>query len=198
MVGRGVARRKGVARRRPRNSVAGGLADCADAHAVGSATARARALVAGRDPARLHAVLPLLAFLPGEVALPMEQLRQSVPGLAGITGLLLFPMLGAWARLLLQAMEWGRPGINRPQGISGMGLLRALGITVLFLFFFYTAVRAAGELRSIQAEAPVISGVLQGLGVGIGFWVVYALGLSALRVDLRRRKTERRMGGVLR
>jgi hypothetical protein len=154
--------------------------------------------VADGDPARLRAVLPLLAFLPGEVALPMEQLRQSVPGLAGITGLLLFPMLGAWARLLLQAMEWGRPGINRTQGISGVGVMRALGLTVLFLFFLYTAVRAAGELRSIQAEAPVISGVLQGLGVGIGFWAVYALGLSALRADLRRRKTERRMGGVLR
>jgi hypothetical protein len=140
----------------------------------------------------------LLAFLPGEVALPMEQLRQAVPGLAGITGLLLFPMLGAWARLLLQAMEWGRPGINRTQRISGVGLVRAMGTTVLFLFFSFTAVRAAGELRSIQAEAPVVSGVLQGMGVGIGFWAVYALGFSALRVELRRRRTERRMGGVLR
>ncbi len=140
----------------------------------------------------------LLAFLPGEVALPMEQLRQAVPGLAGITGLLLFPMLGAWARLLLQAMEWSRPGINRTQRISGVGVVRALGTTVLFLFFVLTAVRAAGELRSIQAEAPVLSGVLQGLGAGIGFWAIYALGVSALRVDLRRRKTERRMGGVLR
>lgn len=143
-------------------------------------------------------MLPLLAFLPGEVALPMEQLRQAVPGLAGITGLLLFPMLGAWVRLALQAIEWGRPGINRTQRISGVGLLRALGATVLFLFFVFTTVRAAGELRSIQAEAPVISGALQGMGVGMLFWAVYALGLSALRVDMRRRRTERRMGGVLR
>jgi hypothetical protein len=140
----------------------------------------------------------VLAFLPGEVALPMEQLRQAVPGLAGITGLLLFPMLGAWVRLALQAIEWGRPGINRTQRISGVGLLRALGTTVLFLFFLFTTVRAAGELRSIQAEAPVISGVLQGMGVGVMFWAVYALGVSALRSDLRRRRTERRMGGVLR
>lgn len=141
---------------------------------------------------------PLLAFLPGEVALPMEQLRQAVPGLAGITGFLVFPMLGAWARLLLQVIEWGRPGINRTQRLSGVGLLRAMGITVLFLFFLFTAVRAAGELRSIQAEAPVVSGVLQGMGVGVVFWAVYALGLSALKADLRRRRTERRMGGVLR
>lgn len=143
-------------------------------------------------------VLPVLAFLPGEVALPMEQLRQAVPGLAGITGLLLFPMLGAWIRLALQAIEWGRPGINRTQRISGVGLLRAMGATVLFLFFLFTTVRAAGELRSIQAEAPVISGALQGMGVGVLFWAVYALGTSALRSDLRRRRTERRMGGVLR
>jgi hypothetical protein len=143
-------------------------------------------------------VTPLLAFLPGEVALPMEQLRQAVPGLAGITGFLLFPMLGAWTRLLLQAIEWGRPGINRTQRLSGVGLLRAMGTTLLFLFFLFTAVRAAGELRSIQAEAPVVSGVLQGMGVGVVFWAVYALGFSALEADLRRRRTERRMGGVLR
>ncbi len=141
---------------------------------------------------------PVLAFLPGEAALSIEQLRQAVPGLAGITGALLFPVLGGWARLALQAIEWGRPGINRTPRISGVGLLWALGTTVLLLFFLYTTVRAAGELRSIQAEAPVISGVLQGVGVGVVVWAVYALGLSALRADLRRRRTERRMGGVLR
>lgn len=141
---------------------------------------------------------PLLAFLPGEVALPIEQLRQAVPGLAGISGLLLFPMLGAWMRLLLEAMEWGRPGINRSQRISGMSVVRAMGLTTLFLFFVFTTVRAAGELRSIQAEAPFISSTLQGMAVGIGFWALYALGLSALVVDVRRRRTERRMGGVLR
>ena len=36
------------------------------------------------------------------------------------------------------------------------------------------------------------------MAVGIGFWALYALGLSALVVDVRRRRTERRMGGVLR
>ncbi|MCA9706569.1 MAG: hypothetical protein KDK70_12020 [Myxococcales bacterium] len=143
-------------------------------------------------------MLLVLAFLPGEVALPIEQLRQAVPGLAGITGLLMFPMLGAWMRLMLEAMEWGRPGINRPARISGLSVLRSIGLTILFLFFSFTTVRAAGELRSIQAEAPVISGALQGMVVGIGFWALYALGISALRADARRHRTERRMGGVLR
>ncbi len=128
----------------------------------------------------------------------IEQLRQAVPGLAGIAGFLLFTMLGAWIRLLLEAMEWGRTGINRPQRLSGLSVLRATGISALFLFFLFTTVRAAGELRSIQAEAPVVSAGLQGMVVGIGFWAIYALGLSALRADARRRRTERRMGGVLR
>lgn len=141
---------------------------------------------------------PLLAFLPGEVALPIEQLRQAVPGLAGIAGLLLFPMLGGWMRVLLRAIEWGRPGINRPQRISGLSIVQAVAITTLFLFFGFTTVRAAGELRAIQSEAPVVSTGLQGMVVGIGFWAIYALGVGTLRSDARRRRTERRMGGVLR
>ncbi len=143
-------------------------------------------------------VTPLLALLPGDSGMSIEQLRQAVPGLAGISGLLLFPMLGAWMRLLLQAMEWGRTGINRPQRISGLRVLRAMGTTALFVFFLFTTIRAAGELRSIHAEAPVVSAGLQGMVVGMGFWAIYALGLSALRADARRRRTERRMGGVLR
>ena len=192
MVGRGVALRKGQAA-----CGAVGRRERAVRRAASETT-----FLAHLEPrprcGYAAAVPPVLAFLPGEVALPMEQLRQAVPGLAGITGLLLFPMLGAWTRLALQLIEWGRPGINRTQRVSGVGLVRALGATVLFLFFLFTTVRAAGELRSIQAEAPVISGALQGMGVGVLFWAVYALGASALRSDLRRRKTERRMGGVLR
>ncbi|MEM7153827.1 MAG: hypothetical protein AAF799_13345 [Myxococcota bacterium] len=143
-------------------------------------------------------MMPLLALLPGEVVLPIEQLRQAVPGLAGITGLLLFPMLASWMRVMLDGMEFGRPGINRPQRISGFSILRAMVTTTAFLFFLYTTIRAAGELRTIQAESPVVGSGLQGMVVGIAFWAIYAVGISALRADSRRRRTERRMGGVLR
>src|SRR5688572_31240452 len=84
--------------------------------------------------------------------MPTEQLRLAVPGLAGIAGLLLFPMLGAWLRLLMEFLEWNRPGLTRPKRISGLALLRAVGLTVLLFFFVVTLFRAAGDLRDLQAD----------------------------------------------
>lgn len=143
-------------------------------------------------------MLAALAAIGGVSEMPIEQLRQAVPGLAGIAGLLLFPFLGGWIRVLVESIEWDRTGLNRPRRMSGTRLLRAAGMTILFAFFAFTTVRAAGELRSIQAEAPVVSTGLQGLVVGIAFWALYAVGLSALRRDARRRRNQQRMGGLLR
>ena len=139
----------------------------------------------------------LLALIPGDVAMPAEQLRLAVPGLAGIAGLLLLPMVGAWLRLALEYIEWDRTGISRPRRISGITVVRAIGLTALLTFFTLTMIRAGGDLRELQAEAPVVSPALQGAAIGIAFWALYALCLSALRRDLRRRANEHRMGGVL-
>ena len=136
-----------------------------------------------------------LLLAPGEFATPTDQLRDAIMGLAGITGCLLFPMLGAWMRLLLQYLERGRPGITRARPVSGLGFLRAIAATVLMLFFAYTMIRASGELREIHTEAPVFGSALQGLAVGIGIWAIYALGISALRRATKDRlRGERRMG----
>lgn len=136
-----------------------------------------------------------LLQLPGELATPTEQLRDAIMGLAGITGFLLFPMLGAWMRLLLQYLERGRPGITRARPVSGLGFVRAVGTTVLLLFFAYTTIRASSELREIHAEAPVFGSALQGLAVGIGIWAMYALGISVLRRAAKNRlRGERRIG----
>lgn len=136
-----------------------------------------------------------LLQLPGEFAMPTEQLRDAILGLAGITGLLLFPMLGAWMRLLLQYLERGRPGITRARPVSGLGFVRAVGTTALMLFFAFTMIRAASELRESHAEAPVFGSALQGVAVGVGIWAIYALGISTLMRGAKERlRGERRMG----
>lgn len=137
-------------------------------------------------------------LIPGDVTMPTEQLRLAVPGLAGIAGMLLFPMLGAWLRLLMEFLEWNRPGLTRAKRISGLALLRAVLLTLLLAFFLLTLFRAAGDLRDLQAEAPVVGPSIQGLLVGAAFWAVYALGISALRREARRMSNERRVGGKLR
>jgi hypothetical protein len=137
------------------------------------------------------------AALPGEFAMPTEQLRDAIMGLAGITGFLLFPMLGAWMRLLLQYLERGRPGITRARPVSGLGFVRAVATTGMLMFFMFTMLRAASDLREIHAEAPVFGSALQGVAVGVCIWAIYALGISALmRATKNRLRGERRMGSL--
>ncbi len=145
----------------------------------------------------LLASMPLLA-IPGDVTMPIEQLRDAVPGLAGIVGLLLFPTVGSWLRLLLEFLEWTRPGLTRPKPVSGVSIVRAIATSIGLTFFVATWFRAAGQLRDIQAEAPVVGPSIQGLLIGILFWAVYAVAISALRRDAVRSRNARRVGTPLR
>jgi|GEM_PF-1026640 len=141
---------------------------------------------------------PLLAFIPGDVTMPIEELRQAVPGLAGFVGLLLFPTVGAWLRLLLEFLEWTRPGLTRPKPVSGVSIVRAITTSIGLTFFVGTWFRAAGQLRDVQAEAPVVGPSIQGLIVGILFWAIYAVAISTLRRDVVRSRNARRVGTPLR
>lgn len=142
--------------------------------------------------------LVIVMGIPGDMSMSLEQLRQAVPGLAGLVGFLLFPTLGAWLRVMVQFMEWNRPGIGRPKRISGLSVLRAIGVTIGLSFFALTLIRAANELRDVQAEAPVVGPSIQGAIVGVCFWAFYAVAMSALRAEWRRNRNEQRRGRALR
>jgi len=122
--------------------------------------------------------------VPGELAL-------AVPGLAGIVGVLLFPTLGAWLKVLLELLEWDRSPFRRRRRLPGLKILRALAFTLLLAFILVAAARAAADLRAVQPGALVVGPSVRGLLVGIALWGIYALGLSVLRADYRRRHAGR-------
>jgi hypothetical protein len=133
-----------------------------------------------------------------EAPLSTERLRQAVAGLGGIAGALLLPMLSAWLRLLMQLLEPDHSGLGRQQRLSGLAVAWALVVTLAFGFIVMNWQQAASELRQVQAEAPIFGATLTSFAVGLGLWLVYAIGLSALRADWQRARTSRRIGGLLR
>lgn len=122
-----------------------------------------------------------------------QRLRLAIPGLGGLVGFLVFPMMGAWLRIALDLFD-DRTGLRPTRRFSGARVLRALGLTLLLGFFGVSMVGASGELRHVQAEAPVVGSSLRGLAVGVAFWAMYALGISTLRADYRRRTMRHRYG----
>lgn len=118
---------------------------------------------------------------PGELAL-------AVPGLAGIAGALLFPTLGAWLKVLLDVLEWDRSPFSRPRRLSGLKFLKAFALTFLLAFIVFAGLRAAGDLRAMQPGSSVFGPALRGMAVGVALWAIYAVGLSSLRKDSRRRR----------
>ena len=129
----------------------------------------------------------------GGTLLGPDQLELAVAGLSGLVGILLLPAIGGWLRVLLQWIESDRSGLGRQPRLSGIQILRAFVNTIALLFFFAALTRAAGELRELRVEAPVFAPIVTGLVVGVGFWAIYAAGVSALRADYQRAKQTRRI-----
>lgn len=140
----------------------------------------------------------VLAGLPELADAPMssERLRQAVTGLGGIAGALLLPTLSSWLQLLVQLLEPDRSGLGQTQRLSGLAVAWALVLTLVLAFIVMNWQQAASELRQIQAEAPIFGSTLIGFVVGLVMWLVYALGLRALRGDWQRARTGRRIGGL--
>lgn len=141
--------------------------------------------------------MPLTELAP-EVPLSTERLRLAVTGLGGIAGALIMPTLGSWLGLLMQLIEGDGNGLGPRRGVSSLSVLKSFVLTLLVAFIAVNWQQAASELRQMQVEAPILGSTLAGLGVGLAFWVVYALGLSALRADVQRARLGRRIGGLLR
>lgn len=133
-------------------------------------------------------------------AIPMsaERLADVIAGLGGIAGFLFAPTLGAWLRLLLRLIESEGAGLGAPRRrFSTLALGRALALTAALVFVLFNWQRATGE-PELRLGATPVGATLSGVAVGFGFWIVYALGLRALRGDLERRRLGRRFGSPLR
>ncbi len=136
-------------------------------------------------------------MLPGP-AITAERLSDAVAGLAGLIGFSLVPMLSAWLRLLLSFLESEGLGLGRRRRFAGLTLLRSILLSVIVIFLAINWQRAAGELREVRLEAPIVGPTLAGLAIGGVFWLIYAFGLRLIRSDWRRARTRRRLGGLLR
>ena len=134
----------------------------------------------------------------GDAPMSTERLRQAVSGLGGLGGALLLPMLSSWLRLLMQLIEPDHSGLGRQQRLSSLAVARALVLTLTLGFIAMNWQQAASELRQVQAEAPIFGATLTGFAVGMALWLLYALGIAALRADWQRARTGRRIGGLLR
>ena len=129
----------------------------------------------------------------GETLIGPDELELAVSGLSGLVGTLTLPAIGAWLRVLLQWIESDRSGLGKQPRLSGVQIVRAVGTTFAALFSMLALGRAAAELREIRVEAPVFASIVTGLFVGIVFWAIYALGVSALKADYQRAKQTRRI-----
>jgi hypothetical protein len=129
----------------------------------------------------------------GETLIGPDELELAVSGLSGLVGTLLLPAVGAWLRVLLQWIESDRSGLGKQPRLSGFQIIRAVATSFALFFFIIALGRAAAELREIRMEAPVFASIVTGVAVGIGFWALYAAGISTLEADYQRAKQTSRI-----
>ena len=125
-----------------------------------------------------------------------NQLALAVSGLSGLAGVFLMPMLMEWLRFLLGWAEIRRSALGRPQGPSGLGLLRAIVYTVAFWFFVLARSRAANELRTLRVESSLFAPTVTSFFVGMVFWAFFAVAFGTLFVDWQRYRQSRRVGRI--
>jgi len=126
-----------------------------------------------------------------------DELALAVSGLAGLIGFLALPAFGAWLRLILDWFEEDRTGLGRPRArFSGSRFVLATGLTFVLGLFVVVLVRAAGQLRAIRVEAPIVVPTITSIAVGVSLWAVYAIGVGILRAEWRRMRLHSRPGRI--
>ncbi len=126
-----------------------------------------------------------------------DELALAVSGLAGLIGFLALPTFGAWLRLVLDWFEEDRTGLGRPRArFSGSRFVLATALTFALGMLVVTLVRAAGQLRAIRVEAPIVVPTVTSIAVGVAFWAVYAIGLGILRAEWQRLRLQSRPGRI--
>jgi hypothetical protein len=126
-----------------------------------------------------------------------DELALAVSGLAGLIGFLALPTFGAWLRLVLDWFEEDRTGLGRPRArFSGSRFVLATTLTFALGMLVVTLVRAAGQLRAIRVEAPIVVPTVTSIAIGLAFWAVYAIGLGILRAEWQRSRLQSRPGRI--
>ncbi len=128
----------------------------------------------------------------GDTITAPDELALAVSGLAGLIGFLALPALGAWLRIAFAWIDAEQSGLGKPSRPSWYAYGGAVALSALWVFFLASHLRAAGQLREVRLEAPVVGTTLTGVVVGLAFWLLVAVCWGALQRDAQRAQQSRR------